>query len=275
MLKRTINQILRRFFSTNPIKAFNDNKRNIRPNGFDFRKLYYIIPVTTFGLGTWQVQRRREKMEIIKLLEDRLNAEPRELPKDLKQLKDLEYYKFTVKGKFDHSKEIIMQPRTRLDQDKPPGGLIGGRNQFNGAWVITPFKLSDRHYSILVNRGWIPKTRIDQNRRKESLIEDEITLTGILRLTEKRSQFSMKNRPEQELWNYRDVELMAFTRDSAPVFLDAVKEPNSNNQSKSMPIGGQTKITLRNEHLNYIITWYSLSLLTFLLTRKLLKVKKN
>lgn len=65
----------------------------------------------------------------------------------------------------------------------------------------------------------------------------------------------MKNRPEQELWNYRDVELMAFSRDTAPVFLDAVKEPNSGDQSKGMPIGGQTKITLRNEHLNYIITW--------------------
>lgn len=103
----------------------------------------------------------------------------------LKQLKDLEYYKFTVKGKFDHSKEIIMQPRTRLDQERPPGGLIGGRNLFNGAWVITPLKLSDRHYSILVNRGWIPKTRIDRKLREESLIEDEVTITGILRLTEK------------------------------------------------------------------------------------------
>lgn len=62
----------------------------------------------------------------------------------------------------------------------------------------------------------------------------------------------MKNRPDKDFWNFRDVELMALTRDSAPVFLDATKESSL----PDGPIGGQTRVTIRNEHLNYIITWY-------------------
>ena len=97
----------------------------------------------------------------------------------------MEYNRFILKGKFDHSKEIIVQPRARLDKSKPGGGLFASRNLQNGAWIITPLKLTGRNYSVLVNRGWIPKHKLDQKKRPESLVEDEVTLIGILRLTEK------------------------------------------------------------------------------------------
>ena len=90
-----------------------------------------------------------------------------------------------MKGKFDHSKEIIIQPRCRIDNYKPHSGMFNSRNQQNGAWIITPFKLSDRNYSILINRGWVPKYRMDKEKRKDTLIEDEVTITGVLRLSEK------------------------------------------------------------------------------------------
>ena len=61
----------------------------------------------------------------------------------------------------------------------------------------------------------------------------------------------MKNNPSIDLWHHRDVDAMAFTRDTAPVFLDAVKDP----KKKGLPVAGQTRITIRNEHVNYIITW--------------------
>lgn len=65
----------------------------------------------------------------------------------------------------------------------------------------------------------------------------------------------MKNRPDYDIWSHRDVEMMAFSRGTAPVFLDATRDY----ETKGGPIGGQTQITIRNEHLNYIITWYSFS----------------
>ena len=40
-----------------------------------------------------------------------------------------------------------------------------------------------------------------------------------------------------------------------PVFLEAGPTPNPG----GIPIGGQTKVTLPNDHLQYAITWYILA----------------
>lgn len=40
-----------------------------------------------------------------------------------------------------------------------------------------------------------------------------------------------------------------------PVFLDAA----ASSSVPGGPIAGQTRVTIRNEHFSYIITWYSLS----------------
>lgn len=40
-----------------------------------------------------------------------------------------------------------------------------------------------------------------------------------------------------------------------PYYLDATVQSNV----PGGPIGGQTNITLRNEHLSYVVTWFSLS----------------
>lgn len=51
---------------------------------------------------------------------------------------------------------------------------------------------------------------------------------------------------------------MAEISGSSPLFLDATRDF----EVPGGPIGGQTRISLRNEHLSYIMTWYSLSLIT-------------
>lgn len=45
---------------------------------------------------------------------------------------------------------------------------------------------------------------------------------------------------------------------AVPIYLDATNDMDVNGG----PIGGQTRISLRNEHLSYIFTWYSLTGLT-------------
>ena len=39
-----------------------------------------VIPIATFCLGTWQVKRRWWKMDLIKALEEKTQAEPVPLP---------------------------------------------------------------------------------------------------------------------------------------------------------------------------------------------------
>lgn len=56
---------------------------------------------------------------------------------------------------------------------------------------------------ILINRGWIPQNMRPKEKRQASLVEDEVEITGIVRLTEKRSPFMPKNNPEKGSWLYR------------------------------------------------------------------------
>lgn len=57
---------------------------------------------------------------------------------------------------------------------------------------------------------------------------------------------------------FRDVNAMAKMTESAPIYIDATFDSTVPNG----PIGGQTRVNLRNQHLSYLITWYCLSGLT-------------
>lgn len=80
----------------------------------------------------------------------------------------------------------------------------------------------------------------------------EQTLNGIVRLTEKRPPFVTKNKPEANQWFYRDIEAMANLTGTAPVYLEA----SSQSSVPGGPTSGQSHVQVRNEHLQYIITWY-------------------
>ncbi|XP_037653323.1 surfeit locus protein 1 isoform X2 [Choloepus didactylus] len=214
--------------------------------------LLLLIPVTAFGLGTWQVQRRKWKLRLIAELESRVMAEPIPLPADSAELKDLEYRPVKVRGHFDHSKELYMMPRTMVDPAREAGQISSLAE--SGAYVVTPFHCSDLGVTILVNRGFVPKKKVNPDTRKKGQIEEEVDLVGMVRLTETRKPFVPENNPERNHWHYRDLEAMARVTGADPIFLDA----DFRSTVPGGPVGGQTRVTLRNEHTQYIITWYGL-----------------
>lgn len=62
-------------------------------------------------------------------------------------LPDLEYYPVRVRGKFDHSREILIEPRTRLDvaeHEYHSNARQPRPGQPAGAHVITPFRVANR-----------------------------------------------------------------------------------------------------------------------------------
>ena len=210
------------------------------------------IPIATFCFGIWQVQRRQWKLGVIKLLEERTQAEPREIPTDPKELEKLtenyEYSRFKAKGYFIHSKEILISPKPDLTETI----------RLTGAYVITPFMLSDRpNLTILVNRGFVPYYQFSPMTRQEGQIDGEVEIVGILRDNEVKGTFTPDNKPPAE-WHNRDINEMARELNTAPLFIDAVESTTV----KGGPLGGQTSINLRNEHLSYIVTWFSLSAIT-------------
>ncbi|PIK41010.1 putative surfeit locus protein 1 [Apostichopus japonicus] len=211
---------------------------NQSSEGSMFGHLLLIMPAAAFGLGTWQVQRRKWKLNLIRELEEKVNADPIPLPDDITELEQLEYQKVNVQGEFDHSKEVYILPRSLNHQ----GGGGGGGGGFapsgeTGVHVITPFYVADKRKWILVNRGWVPRTKVQPSTRQEGQVEGTLDLTGVVRLTEPRAPFMPQNDEVKNRWHYRDLEAMSKVTGTEPVMVDAVYDSTV----KGGPIGGQTE----------------------------------
>jgi len=218
------------------------------------------IPLTTFGLGCWQVERRRQKHAQMSAIEKNATKEARPLPDDLRELLTMEFSPVVVVGEFCHDEELIVKPRHRHDQYRLAGTKTDPYGRMNevGAHIITPFKLVDKPYKILIQRGWVPMSHVDPAKRAAGQVKGRVEIVGVVRNNEKKPKFVPENDPFENEWNYRDIDMMARLRNCAPVYLEA----NGDSTVSGGPIGGQTIMHLRNEHLSYIITWYTLAGIT-------------
>lgn len=239
-----------------PFRQLSSTAANAEKGEDSFLKWFLLlIPATTFGLGTWQVKRRQWKIELINELSRLTTAEPIPLPLDPHELNDLEYRRVRVRGRFDHSQELYVLPRSLVDPQREAreAGSLSSSGE-TGANVVTPFHCTDLGITILVNRGYVPRQKIRPETRLKGQVEDEVEVVGVVRLTETRKPFVPNNDVERNRWHYRDLEAMGSVTGAAPVFIDAVFECTI----PGGPIGGQTRVTLRNEHMQYIMTWYGL-----------------
>ncbi|NWW75618.1 SURF1 protein, partial [Climacteris rufus] len=126
----------------------------------------FLVPLTAFGLGTWQVQRRKWKLDLIAQLASRITAEPIPLTLDPMELKELEYRPVRVRGRFEHSKELYLLPRALLEPEREAreAGRITAHPE-SGANVVTPFYCTELGVTILVNRGFVPKKKLKPETR--------------------------------------------------------------------------------------------------------------
>lgn len=221
-----------------------------------------IIPAFTFYLGTWQIKRLKWKLSILDEIKNKFHLEPRELPTDLGDLENLDYVPIKVKGTYLHDKELIVGPRSLIadnfGQSEKNKSAMSAPSQ-RGFLVITPFKLEDRDLTILINRGWVPEHYKSPSRRPSSQIEGVQEITGILRLSEKKPTFVPENKLSDNMLYYRNIEEIADFLNADPIYLDLKFDDK---KTDKYIISGQTRISLRNEHLSYAITWYSLSVTT-------------
>jgi len=245
--------------------------RHFTPGGRDRKarelpKVLWVVPAITFGLGCWQVQRKAWKENLLAELKAKVLGEAIALPDDL--LKNgssyaemFEFTPVTVRGKFDHSHEIFLGPRHKqssLKANSQGGGLVSSGSG-TGYQIVTAFQLEDSDQRILVNRGWVPLAKKEAATRPQGQVEHTMEIRGIVRKQEEKPPLSpdVFDRMGTE-WHYRDVESFAMILDTLPVCIDA--DPKGTGAGG--PIGGQTPVFLRNEHLQYIVTWYGICLIS-------------
>ncbi|WP_247895984.1 SURF1 family protein [Azospirillum brasilense] len=199
------------------------------------------------SLGVWQVERLFWKLDLIQRVEERAQAAPVPAPgpQDWPAVTaaSQEYRRVSVTGRFLNDKETLVQAVTER----------GG-----GFWVLTPLR-TDRGFAVLVNRGFVPPERRSPDSRPDGLIDQDTTVTGLLRVTEPGGGFLRSNEPAQDRWYSRDVAAIAAARgvtEAAPYFIDAAASPPG-----GYPVGGLTVLKFPNNHLVYALTWFALDLM--------------
>jgi surfeit locus 1 family protein len=206
----------------------------------------FTIPVMLLllALGSWQIERLFWKRELIAERHAAVSAAPVAVPRDLEEARGMEFRHVTDEGVFLHDKEIFLGATSEA-----------GRN---GYQVLTPLREAGGHI-VFVNRGFIPAEVKDRAKRAEGEIAGTVRVQGLLRLqTGKPAWFLPDNRPDLNYWIWIDLPAMAAAdnlQDVAPFYIDADATPNPG----GWPKGGITRLELRNDHLQYAITWFSLA----------------
>ncbi|KAH8869281.1 Surfeit locus protein 1 [Schistosoma japonicum] len=242
-----------------------------------------VFPAASFALGYWQIQRRKWKIDLLEKINSRIPAKPIQLPHNVVSSSELpEFTHILVRGHFDHSHEVVIGPRSLIEDFIPfkgygsewairsPNKLLQSnmiRPSASGYFIVTPFYLEDRPgTSILVNRGWVPYGARDPIIRPDGQVEGVVELSGYIRYQEKPptrifgSQIGSltcldhANQNPHIRYPCRQIDKMSNDLKTLPIFLDADYESSV----VGGPVGGQTRVVLRNEHASYIFTWFSL-----------------
>ncbi|KAH9884030.1 SURF1-domain-containing protein [Xylariomycetidae sp. FL2044] len=229
-----------------------------------------LIPVTAFLLGTWQVQRLGWKTELIAKFEDRLVRDPLPLPPrvDPDAIHDFDYRRVVARGRYRHDREMLVGPRMRDGED--------------GFMVVTPLERDDGdpRATVLVNRGWISKKlRRQRDRDPAALPTGDVVVEGLLREPWKKNMFTPENRPDKGEFYFPDVRQMAQLTGSQPVWVEQTMEPDLlqtiDMEAKGIPVGRPAEVNLRNNHAQYIFTWYGLAIATSIMLWMVVKKPPN
>jgi len=211
----------------------------------------FTIPalITLIALGVWQLDRLEWKQNLIDQFESRMAQPAQPVPSGDLNPEDHEFLHVEVSGMFDHEHEFYLVLLSR--QGKP------------GIHVITPLLPSDGSPAILISRGWLPFEKREKSTRPEGLYEGEVTVKGMLRFPKPHTYIENlvipENEPQNNTWFLLDTKAMAELSgyDSFPnYYIMSEEEPPLG----VFPRGRQWLLDIRNNHLEYAITWFLLAM---------------
>jgi surfeit locus 1 family protein len=224
-----------------------------RPDGVLLFGVFAVAAICMFlALGTWQLERKAWKEALIATLDARLTAPPAPLPArerwgGLDAPTD-EFRRVVLRAEFLPGREgrVYTGGSGLRDDIKAPGYFAFAPARLAGGGVV------------VINRGYVANAHPDGSLRPLALPEGPTELVGVLRWPEAPGAFAAAHSEREDLWFVRDPPAMAAAYgwgEVAPFYIE---------QEAPMPAGGvprpaPLKLNLRNEHLQYALTWYGLA----------------
>ncbi len=216
-----------------------DRPRLLLPSVITLTGLAVLI-----GLGTWQLERKAWKEDLIATLEQRVSAPPADLPPpqawDTLRPADAEFRRVRLRGVFQDDSAFLYTSGSALRDDvKRPG-----------YFVFSAAELPDGR-RVVVNRGYTAD-------RSAPLASGAAEIVGYLRWPEDSSWFVADRDAGANVWHVRNHLRMAEGLgwgSVAPFYIE---------QESPVPPGGvphpaALHPNLPNNHLQYALTWYGLA----------------
>ena len=205
-----------------------------------------ILPVL-LRLGFWQLDRAEEKRGLITQFKQQNKLGPISLTDNLKADFNLNYRTAKVSGRYDSSKQVF------IDNKIYQGKL--------GAYALTPFKINNSEYSILVNRGWVPMAIERTPLPKIETPTEMLTLHGKIKISAAKPFVVGKQFQSNEGWpalmqwiNIAEIEKKSGLKLLPYVFLLDEKE-------KSGYVRNWKPVVMQPEKsTSYAVQWFSLAM---------------
>ena len=222
---------------------------------FKFKNKEYIfqtkaVPLIAFlvalsillGFSLWQLKRLKWKNELIDIRVSMYEGEVKPLKGIIEPAKS-EFQKTSVKGKLLNEFEFYMPALSKKGN--------------NGFHILVPFKTLENKF-IIFNTGWVPLLKKEREKRINNINSEEKEFIAVIRVPGRKGYFQPENDPLKNFWFFVEPTLMEkqlkFSLEKN-FYLEAV-----NNGPNGFPLGNQTRIYLRNNHLQYALTWLMLAL---------------
>jgi cytochrome oxidase assembly protein ShyY1 len=223
--------------------------------------VFTLVMVALFiGLGVWQLQRRVEKHALIAALTERLASAPGPLPpvsewNALTPASD-EFRRVSFAATYENSPDAMVYSSGSAVRDDISGP---------GTWAFLPAALPTGE-AVVINTGFVQNTmqdRVQQDRAVARLISNEpVTLSGYIRFPEAAGALTPPENLAKRLWFTRDHLAMARAlgwggdgRPVAPFYIDL----ESPVPASGIPKPGPLEVHLKDDHLQYAITWFGLA----------------
>jgi surfeit locus 1 family protein len=209
-----------------------------------------VIVMVLLALGVWQLERRTDKLALIATLDERLAAAPVALPsaarwRELSPATD-EFRRVTltavIEGR-DGAKVFASPSPLRKD--------VSG----TGVWAFAPGKLAGGE-TVIVNRGFVGDGQTAATTDGSAAV-----LTGYIRFPEASSWLTPSADRGKRLWFVRDhlsmAQALGWAEPSrlAPFYID-LEAPAP---AGGVPKPGPLQVNLKNDHLQYAVTWFLLA----------------
>ena len=230
---------------------------DIRRRGTRAFAAFTAVLIAIFiSLGVWQLQRRAEKHALIAALDARVGTAPVALPPP-SQWRTLD----AVHDEFRRVSFTATYAKLPDAMVYSAGSAVREDVSGPGTWAFLPARLPSGE-TVVIEAGFVANTmqqREIENRAVDKLVTGEpVTLTGYLRFPESAGLLTPAENRTTRLWFTRDHMGMANTLGwgaVAPFYIDLETPEPANGIPKPGPLTPH----LRDEHMQYAITWFSLA----------------